>query len=414
MKTHNLWTMAILVGTFLLPVGVVGQPAQGGAAAPQSAIGVVTASQTGQFTLRTDAGSSLAVQVPHGIIILRVPPGAKNLSSAVRIPPSEIALGDRVLVRGSVAAGQKAMTAASIIVMTKTDIQKEHAAERLEWQQHGIAGVVKAVDPAAKQITLAVPNVPPAPANPTHLVTLTLASNPTLLRYAPDSVKFSDAKPGTLDQIKPGDQVRALGTLSANGDAFTAQEVVSGTFRNIGATAISVNAANHVLTVKDLATGKPLLVRIGADTKMHTLPPLVAMMIARFNSGGGGMPGRPAGAPGGGPPASGFRRPGGFGGAAHGGPGGAPGNFNAMLNRTPTLPLSAVKPGEPLIVVSTEGAKPGEVTAIAVLAGVAPILEARPKGSKKVRLGPWNLSIGGGGGSGGGSGTGESGLGGGP
>jgi hypothetical protein len=421
MKSGGLRIIAILAGAFLLPVRGIGRPAQAGAASPQPAIGMVTAVENGQFTLHTDSGSNLAVHVPDGIIILRVPPGARNLSSAVRIPLSEITLGDRVLVRGNMAEDHKSMTAVSVIVMTKTDIEKEHEAERLKWQQQGIAGVVKTVDPAANQITLAVPNVPPTPANPTHLVTLTLAPNTTLLRYAPDSVKFSDAKPGTLDQIRPGDQVRALGTLNAQGDQFTAQEVVSGTFLNIGATVISADAAKHTLTVKDLATGKTLLVKIDADTEMHTLPPFVAMMIARFNSGGagGGAPARPGGAAGGARAASGYRRPGGVAGpAGRGGPGGPARNFNQMLNQTPALALSDVKPGEPLIVVSTEGTKPGEVTAIAVLAGVEPILEARPKGSKEVRLGPWNLSIGGGG-SGGGSGGGAAaegtgGLGGGP
>ena len=79
-----------------------------------------------------------------------------------------------------------------------------------------------------------------------------------------------------------------------------------------------------------------------------------------------------------------------------------------MLQHMPPLTLSELKTGEPLIVVSTEGAKPDQVTAIAVLSGVEPILRARPKGSKEVALGPWNMSVGGGGGDTGG-GTGEGG-----
>ncbi len=68
-----------------------------------------------------------------------------------------------------------------------------------------------------------------------------------------------------------------------------------------------------------------------------------------------------------------------------------------MLERTPALTLSELKPGEALIVVSTEGAKPSEVTAIVLLAGVEPILAAQPKGSKQMELGPWNMSMSGGG-----------------
>jgi len=75
---------------------------------------------------------------------------------------------------------------------------------------------------------------------------------------------------------------------------------------------------------------------------------------------------------------------------------GGPRDLQQMLDRMPTLTLSELKSGQPLIVVSTEGAKPSEVTAIAILTGVEPILAARPKGSSEMNLGPWNMSMGGG------------------
>jgi TusA-related sulfurtransferase len=64
-----------------------------------------------------------------------------------------------------------------------------------------------------------------------------------------------------------------------------------------------------------------------------------------------------------------------------------------MLGRAPRLALGELKPGERLIVVSTEGAKSSEVTAIVVLAGVEPILATQPKGSSHVVLGPWNMGM---------------------
>ena len=134
-----------------------------------------------------------------------------------------------------------------------------------------------------------------------------------------------------------------------------------------------------------------------ADSRLHRLPPYLALMIASFNSGGtpeGGTPGQP---PAVGPGVGG--REGAASGAAagHSPPGGGRGNgppdFQQMLERTPPLTLSELKPGEALIVLSTAGAKPAEVTAIAVLAGVEPILAAQPKGSKQMELGPWNMSM---------------------
>jgi len=48
----------------------------------------------------------------------------------------------------------------------------------------------------------------------------------TARRYAPDSVKFDDARPAALDQIETGDQLRARGTRSADGSELTAEEIV--------------------------------------------------------------------------------------------------------------------------------------------------------------------------------------------
>ena len=375
-------------------------------------IGVVTEIRPGQLTLHTDAGPLLTINLPEGISVLQVPPGAKSLKQATKISVGDISMGDRVLIIGPVSPDEKTVTAKTVIVMSKTALEIAREAERLQWEKNGIAGVVKAVDPATKQITLAVPNRPPTPGNLTHSVVITLASNASLLRYAPDSVKFSDAKPAPLAEIKVGDQMRALGTKSPDGTRLTAREVVSGTFRNIGATVISVDASQKTITVKDLATGKPLLVRTNVDSKLHELTPEVANTIARFNAGppekgaadqNSGSQGRER------PRQEGFRRNDGPGGPRAGSemPGVRSGNFEQMLQKMPALSLGELKPGEPLIVVSTEGAKQDQVTAIAVLSGVEPILRARPKGSKEVALGPWNMSVGGGGGSTGGGQGGE-------
>ena len=65
-----------------------------------------------------------------------------------------------------------------------------------------------------------------------------------------------------------------------------------------------------------------------------------------------------------------------------------------MLERWPAIKLEDLKPGDAIIVSSTEGADPGQVTAITLVAGVEPILTAAPAGSQRARmLGSWNLDI---------------------
>jgi hypothetical protein len=365
-------------GLMMLPlmvVSAVSALAQGsGATTSQSVrpIGVIAKLQADGFTLRTDAGPDLLVVFGDGVSFLRVPPGATNLNTATKITVRDISSGDRVLVRGRASEDQKSLVATSVIVMTKSDLASAREAERLDWQRRGISGTVQAVNPESKEITVMAPAVPSTPGNPAHSVTVTLAANVVLLRYAPDSVKFSDAKPSTFDQIKAGDQMRALGTKSDDGDRFTAEKLVSGTFRSLGVTVVSVDTQNHIIIVKDLASGQPVLVRTNADSRLHRLPPSAAHALAALNSSGtsGGKSASDAGA--------------------------EPVDVQQLLERAPALDLAGLKPGDPLIVVSTEGVKPSEVTAIDVLAGVEPILAARPKGSNQAVLGSWSLGMNGG------------------
>jgi hypothetical protein len=364
---------------------------------------MVTQIKPGSLTLHSDAGPELLVTLSEGISVVRVPPGAKDLKAATPITVGDISIGDRVLVRGRVSDDQKSVLATSVIVMAKTDLEKAREAERAEWRR-GIGGLVKAVNPETKEITLSVPNVPPTPGSLTRPVVLALAANTVLLRYAPDSIRFSDAEPSAFGEIKVGDQVRALGTKSEDGSRFAAVKLVSGTFRNLGATVISVDAASGVVTVKDLASGKPVVVRTNPDSGLHRLPPFLAQMIARFNSGesvSGTMSGQPQGTGpggwrGGGPPSSAGPERREAGGPGNG-PGHGPPDFQQMLERTPPLVLGDLKPGEALMVLSTEGAISSEVTAIIVLAGVELILAAQPKGSDQMVLGPWTMSAGEGG-----------------
>jgi hypothetical protein len=423
MRKWILILTAVWTGVVLAQNPATAPPPQSGGAAVQAVrhIGVVTQLKTGSLTLQTDAGPVLEVPLPEGISVLRVPPGAKDLKTAAPITVGEISLGDRVLIRGRVSGDQKSVAATSVIVMAKTDLEKAREAERAEWRQRGIGGRVKALDPAAKEITITVPTRPPDPANPTHPVTITLAANAVLLRYAQDSVKFSDAKPGTFEEIKVGDQVRALGTKSEEGARFAAEKLVSGTFRNIGATVISADAQKATVIVKDLASGKPVVVRTNSDSKLHRLQPFFAQMLAGFTTGAGpsggtggwrGAGGASNAAPGGpqGSGAGASRHEGQASGTTSAGPrserdggaagghNGGPPDFQEMLDRAPALALGDLKPGDALMVLSTESATSSEVTAIIVLAGVEPILAAQPKGSEQMVLGQWNMGGGGEGG----------------
>jgi hypothetical protein len=382
------------------------------------------------MTVHTEKGD-VQVMLPEDVKLLRVPPGSKDLKAATPISVGDISTGDRAVVLGHLGDDQQTIQATRVVVMSKSALSSYHEAEVREWQTRGIEGHVTAVDPDKMEVTIAAPNRPPTPGNLTHPVILTTTASTAVLHYAPNSIKFADAQPSNLAAVKVGDQLRALGTKSEDGTHYAADKVVFGTFHNIGATVISVDPDAKTLTVKNLATNKPVVVHAGADCKMHQLPEFLAQMIARLSSGGAaggpGGGGPPAGgasagdasaggpAAGGAPPSGaagpggpGGGGPGGAGGSGGGGPNGAGGgmrrggmgNLSQALDNMPVVTLNDLKRGEPVVIFSTEGTTPSEVTAVFILTGVEPILAAQPKGGGEVNLGSWNLSLGGGAGGG--------------
>jgi hypothetical protein len=213
---------------------------------------------------------------------------------------------------------------------------------------------------------------------------------------------FDDAKPAPIDQIKVGDQLRARGTRSTDGTELTADEIVSGSFRNIAGTIESVDAAAGTLTVMDLIAKKPVTVKVSSDTQIRKLPPMVAQRIAaRLRGASAETPAaangsaNSASAPAGGAAASqsGGRVNGQSGGAGAGArAGGAGGDLQQALSRMPAATLADLQKGDAVMIVTTEGTADSNATAITLLAGVEPILEASPKGGASSILTPWTMS----------------------
>jgi uncharacterized protein DUF5666 len=353
------------------------------------AVGTVKSVTGNSIALTLDAGGETTVLVQDATKIVRVAPGQKDLKQATPIAASDLQAGDRILVRGKTAEDGKSLAAASVIAMAKTDVAAKQAKDREEWQRHGLGGIVSAVDPAASTITLSV-----TAAGQKKTVVVNITKSTVLRRYAFDSVKFDDAKPAALDKVQVGDQLRARGTRSAEGNEVTADEVVSGTFRNISGTISSLDAGAGTVVVLDLATKKPVTVKISADSQLRKLPAPVAQRIAARLKGEAAPAANTSGAPatGGVPDAAEHRSAGSSGPSGGGGgqSGGQGGDLQQMLTRMPPATLADLQKGDAVLLVTTEGTAGGAVTAITLLAGVEPILEASPKSQASI-LSPWSL-----------------------
>ncbi len=331
------------------------------------------------ITLKTDSGEVQVTMQPKGSF-RRVAPGETSLANAATIEITDVNAGDRVLAVGKASDDKGSLAATLVVVMSQGDIAKKQAAERADWDKRGVIGIVTAASPTEIAITV-------RGAGAVKTMIVTPAPNAQIKRYAADSIKFSDAKPSTLAAIQTGDQVRALGAKNEEGNKMTAEEIVSGSFREIAATVLSIDAANSQIRVNDLATKKPVIVKINPDSNLRKLPPQMAEMLAARNrppeeGGGRGREGASAEGRGG----AGEGR----GGGMRGGRGG--GDLTQNLDRMPKVTLADLKPGDAIILLSTVGAASDQLNAITMLAGVEPIL-TKP-GTRDMQLGSWSLGAG--------------------
>jgi Domain of unknown function (DUF5666) len=361
-------------------------------------MGTVASVSANTVTVKTDAGASVNVTVPDTARILRTAPGQKTLTGAAKIAVSDMTAGDRVLM---VVAGDPP-TASVVVVNKQSDIAALQQQQQADWAKRGVGGLVKSVDGASGTVTVT---------QGTRTVTIHTTSATVVRRYAPDSVKFSDAQASALAAIQPGDQVTARGDHSADGSEVTAEEIVSGSFRNIAGTVVSIDATAGTFVVKDLVTKKTVTIKSTPDSDMRKLDPQMAQMIAmRLRAGAGGQSvkaggaaaagaapqngGAPAGAGGG----NGQWRGAGAGTGA--GAGGGAAGMARLLQRSPEIHVADLHKGDAVMIVAAAG-NPDEATAIRLVAGVEPMLEASASGSQSMFSSAWSLGGGAGGGEGG-------------
>jgi hypothetical protein len=372
---------------FAMPADPQSQQTAGSSAVSRQ-IGAIKSIDGTVITLTPDSGQEMKIAVQPTTRIVRIAPGEKDLKNATPIQLQDLQIGDRILVAGKSPEGDQPLPASTVVVMKHSDLEARHQQDLQDWQRRGVDGLATAVDATAGTVTISVRS---------KSVVIHSSKSTVIRRYAPDSVKFDDAKLSTLAEVHPGDQVRARGERSADGGEVTAEEIVSGSFRNIAGTVNSADASSSTLSVHDLLSKKTVTVKITQDSQLHQLPPEVAQRFAarlRKTAMGGiagagsdsatsGQSARPAGA-------SGASGPGtGEGGAARR-PGGTP-DLQQMLSRLPAVSLNDLHKGDAVIILSTEGTA-GVGTAITLLSGVEPILQAAPNASAASILTPWSLS----------------------
>ncbi|MGQ0540997.1 MAG: hypothetical protein ACT4O9_04000 [Blastocatellia bacterium] len=340
---------------------------------PSALTGDVVSVDTSKIVLQTK-DNSLDVLLTEKTEFKRVPPEKPTLSAAVSSALSDIGVGDKLLVTGVLSEDKKSLPARAVYLMTKSDIAQKNTKESEQWATRSISGRVASINPNTLQITLETRSLMGS-----ATVILTPKAGAKFMRYAPNSVKFSEAKASEFSELQAGDMLRALGDKSADGVSFQAETIVTGAFQTVAGTVKTVDAAANEVVITDLQTKKDITVSLASATTLKKFPEEMAQRMAQFSGGAGGAGGaapngpRPAGA---GVPPAGANGAGGPGGPGRGGFGGRGGGIDDMLERFPNITAADLKAGDMIAVSSSKTSNTDRITAIKLLAGVEPFVRA--------------------------------------
>ncbi|MCS6874862.1 MAG: hypothetical protein RML33_03370 [Acidobacteriota bacterium] len=326
-----------------------------GEVVPRYTSGDVVSISSGAIVLQTKDGE-IEVVISSGTVFKRVPPENPKLSAAVDSSISEVSVGDKILVTGNFSSDRKKIEAKSVYLMTKSDISRKQEKEREEWRRRGISGQVISLDIANKTIIISTRSMMGE-----RTVTIIPKDNAEYRRYAPDSVKFSDAKISNYSELSVGDQLRALGDRSADGSTFAAEKIVFGSFKTAGGKITAIDLQRREIRIKDILTDKEVTIVISKDSMLKRFPSEFAAMFLSRSQETFQPPQQQQ------PPQQ-----------RNVGAGQSRGtDLDELVERFPDVKLEELKVGDAIAVSSTIGEIPNRLTAIKLLSGIEPFIEAQ-------------------------------------
>jgi hypothetical protein len=354
MENRSKILTAILFAVFISHGFVRAQttpPATPAAGAPGRVLGEVTAIELNarRLTLKTAQGGQVVIACDDQTAYRRVPPGEKTLDKAVIIGLTDINVGDRVIARGGAADAGQPLLARAVIVVDHKEIARKKERDRAEWQTRGVEGVIAEVKPETNEVRLLTQSAE----GPRSLIIA--AGGSTIRRYAPDSIKYSDAVSSTVGEMKAGDRLRALGDRSADGARFTAEEVVFGSIRMAGGFVTAVDAATGEIKINDIPTRQTLTIVVNDDSMLRRLPPSLAPQLLTAGAGGRGA------------------------------------ELQKLIEQQPPGAVGDLKVGDAILASTTPGVTPSRVSAIILVVGVDGFLKQH---MQQPRARDFNLTLG--------------------
>jgi len=297
--------------------------------------------------LQTEAGLVLSIQTSDDTVCLRLPAGERTLSKATAIKFDEIAISDRVLAHGT--RSDQTFLAQRLIVMPLAEVARKREHDLDEWKRRGIGGIVREVNAQTGEIIVELRSPNPGSRIPIE------TSKANFRRYIAGSLRFEDARASKIDEVRVGDQLRALGNQNTDGNQFVAEQIISGAFKTIGVTVTDVDPVKELIHATTLDQKKPITISINNDSVLRRISSPLAAAIAQRAKGETGKSTPPPPAPKATSPVI---------------------DVQQMIDTLPAISLNDIKSGDVLAVTGAIESDEAHLVAIKVAAGVDLVLKA--------------------------------------
>ena len=293
----------------------------------------------GVLTIKTTAGAETKATLSPSTEILLVEAGAKSLDGAERVSLSEVKIGDRVWARGD-AGADGAIATRRLVVMSAQSIADRNREDARDWQRRGVIGEIKAIDAAAKVMTVETYRG--------ERVAVEVADSTVLRHLREGATDLSNSDGVSFAEIQVGNQIAARGDRAPDGAVMKAETVLTGTFpRPTRGMVASVDAAKGEVQITT-GPGQTMVLEIPSTALVRKLTPRPpaeqGAAPPQGEQAGAQQPAQTPGAPG----AGARRGPGGFAFAL--------GDRSTLEQRTTAIPLTEVAAGDFVFAVVEPGA----------------------------------------------------------
>ena len=222
-------------------------------------------------TVKPDKTDATTVKFSDQTTFMKMPAGETDTRKATPATAADISEGDRVVAR-VLTADPTGKPARTIYIEKKADLAQRREKTQEEWKT-ATSGTVTAIDPGVIKITAKVPGSP-APKE----ISIEVGPRVEFTHYNPETGKY---EPGTLGDVKVGNQVRVLGEKNADSTQITASDVGTGAFRTIGLQIKTIDPATNSISGIETGSKTPVTISLRTDTSLKKFNDMAAMMVAR-------------------------------------------------------------------------------------------------------------------------------------